>query len=298
MTLLTSDTFNMKKIRVLFLCAALLVLIFCIIPASAAVLEVTVKGTVSAISVANNTLTLSDPQQYGCDYGSGASAPVCSWSPMNTTAISGTIPDVAAFSVFTQNDQVVAESFGEAGGKWIALAKLYGSGPGANYATDEIGDIGSLPTSLVGDYSVNGATVPNCSACAGTICTAALSNVTITSGSMVVAEKSIIPGMSLFFNGRNDASSVNVTFVDGQVSSASCPGYSLMTGVQPISDYLVFVVPPVGMSGTAMSVVSSPEPTTASVPVATTTQQSDMPFIAISVLGLGIALIFAHRRGD
>lgn len=54
-------------------------------------------------------------------------------------------------------------SFGQAGGKWIALEKLYGSKPSANYAIDEIGDIGSPPTSLVGDYSVNGATVPNCS---------------------------------------------------------------------------------------------------------------------------------------
>ncbi|MGB8309504.1 MAG: hypothetical protein WCE65_06660 [Methanoregula sp.] len=131
-------------------------------------------------------------------------------------------------------------SFGQAGGKWIALEKLYGSKPSANYAIDEIGDIGSPPTSLVGDYSVNGATVPNCSVCTGTICTADSSDVTTTSGTRVVAETPLL-GKSLFFNGRSDASSVNVTFVDGHASSVSCPGYSLMTGVQPISDYLVLL---------------------------------------------------------
>ncbi len=287
----------MKKNCHLFLCAALLVLLFCMIPAGAAVLEVTVRGTVSDISVVNDTLTLLNPQQYGCNYGSGTSAPVCSWSPINATAITGTVPDAAAFSVFAKNDQVVAVSFGGTGGEWIALAKLYGSGPSANYATDEIGDISSLPISLVGDYSVNGATAPNCSVCTGTICTAVSSNVTIESGAMVVASQSLVPGSSLFFNGRNDASSVNVTFINGQASSSACSGNALMTGVQPISDYLIFIVPPVGMKITSASAVSSPAPTTASAPVATTTQPSGLPFSALSILGLGIAVIFAHRRG-
>ena len=158
----------MKNVLSLCLCAALLFLFACAIPAGAVVLQATIKGTVSDVSLANNTLTLSDPQQYGCDYGSGTSAPVCSWTPLNTSTLTGTVPDPAAFSVFAQHDQAVAVSLGGTGGTWIALAKLYGSGASADYATDEIGDIGSLPTALIGDYAVSAMTIPNCSACTGT----------------------------------------------------------------------------------------------------------------------------------
>ena len=83
----------MKNVLSLCLCAALLFLFACAIPAGAVVLQATIKGTVSDVSLANNTLTLSDPQQYGCDYGSGTSAPVCSWTPLNTSTLTGTVPD-------------------------------------------------------------------------------------------------------------------------------------------------------------------------------------------------------------
>jgi hypothetical protein len=289
----------MKKIPALFLCAILLVMLSCVIPAGAVVLEVTVRGTVSDVSVVNNTLALSDPQQYGCDYGSGTSAPVCSWTPLNITELTGTAPDAAAFSVFAQNDQAVAVSLGGTGGTWIALAKLYGSGANADYATDEIGDIGSLPTPLIGDYAVSAITLPNCSACTGTSCVATGSNVTITSGKMNVAQQVLDPGESLFFNGRNDASSVNVTFMKGEALSDSCTGYSgLIGGVQPVSDYIVNVVPPVGMNATTAPAVPSSVAATASAPVATTTPASALPFSALGILGLGIAVLVAHLRRE
>ena len=53
----------MKNVLSLCLCAALLFLFACAIPAGAVVLQATIKGTVSDVSLANNTLTLSDPQQ-------------------------------------------------------------------------------------------------------------------------------------------------------------------------------------------------------------------------------------------
>ena len=219
----------MKNVPCLILCATLLFLAICAIPAGAVVLEVTVRGTVTDVSPANTTLTLSDPRQYGCDYGSGTSAPVCSWTPLNASTLTGTVPDAAALSVFARNDQVVAVSLGGTGGTWIALAKLYGSGASADNATDETGDIGSLPVALIGDYAVTATTVPNCSACTGTICTATGSNVTIASGTMNVAYKTLLPGESLFFNGRNDASSVNVAFMSGEALSDSCPGYTALS---------------------------------------------------------------------
>jgi hypothetical protein len=288
----------MKNVPCLILCAALLFLAFCAIPAGAVVLQVTVRGTVTDVSPANNTLTLSDPQQYACDYGSGTSAPVCSWTPLNASTLTGTVPDGAALSVFARNDQVVAVNLGGTGGTWIALAKLYGSGASADNATDEIGDIGSLPVALIGDYVVTATTVPNCSACTGTTCTATGSNVTITSGTMNVAYKALSPGESLFFNGRNDASSVNVSFMNGEALSDSCPGSTgLIGGVQPISDYIVHVVPLLGMTVTTPPATSSNAPTTVTASV-TTTQESGLPFAALGVLGVGIAILAVRRRGD
>ncbi len=297
----------MKHIVSFTLCALLLACFACAIPAGAVVLEVTIKGTVSDISAADNTLTIASPSQYGCVYVSGGIPPTCSWTPMNETSVSGTVPDKAAFSVFSKGDSVVAVSLGGTGGTWISLAKLYGTGSSADYATDEIGDIGSLPVSLIGDYTVNADTVADCSACTGTTCTASGSNVTIKSGKSTVAAKTLSPGQSLFFNGRNDASSVNVTFVKGEALSSACPGNAGMVGgVQPVSDYLVHVVPPLSVTvtthGTEAAVTaesSAPASAASSAPVAAapaTTQKSGLPFAALTVIGLGAVVLMAGRN--
>lgn len=285
----------MKRHGYIVLCAALLVLAACIVPAGAVVLEVTLKGTVSDLSSANNTLTLASPLQYGCDYGDGTAAPACSWTPLNISSVSGTVPDPAAFTVFATGDPAVAVSLGGTGGTWISLARL--SGTSAGEATDEIGNIGNLLVPLIGDYAVGANTVPNCSACTGTTCTAVSSNVTITSGNLTVAQQALSPGQSLFFNGRNDASSVNVTFVQGQASSSSCPGDAGMVGgIQPVSDYIVHVIPPLSAASANQG---SGTPTTAgsSAPTTTPTPTAALPFAALSLLGLGIAALgIASRR--
>ncbi|HVP95956.1 hypothetical protein [Methanoregula sp.] len=284
----------MKPKTLVIVCSALLILTFCMIPAGAVILEVTVRGTIADLSPADNTLTIAGPSQYGCDFGSGTSEPVCSWTPMNITTLTGTVPDAAAFQVFARNDTVVAVSLGGTGGTWIALAKTYSTGTATDYATDEVGNIGSLPTPLIGDYTVSAVTVPDCSACTGTSCTAVSSNVTISSGQMTVAQKVLRPGESLFFKGRNDDSSVNVTFVNGQALADACPGNAgLIGGVQPVSDYIVRVVPPVGMNTAAMA--SPAEPVSGVPSATTTTPQSSLPSAVLSVLGLAIAAIAACR---
>jgi len=301
----------MKYVVSFALSALLLACFTCAIPAGAVVLEVTVKGTVSDISAADNTLTISSPAKYGCDYGSGTSAPVCSWTPLNETTLTGTVPDKAAFSVFSKGDSVVATSLGGTGGTWISLAKLYGTGTYADYATDEIGDIGSLPVSLIGDYAVTEETNANCSACTGTTCTATSAKITVKSSNMTVAEKTLLPEEFLFFNGRNDASSVNVTFVKGEALSSACAGNTAMVGgVQPVSDYIVHVVPPLGVTvtahGTEAQVTSEStipaDSGVSSAPVATaptTTQKSGLPFAALTILGLGAVVLLAGRnRGN
>jgi len=287
----------MKSHGYLVLCAALLVLAACIVPAGAVVLEVTLKGTVSDLSVANTTLTLASPSRYGCDYGNGTSAPVCSWTPLNTASVSGTVPDPAAFTVFAPGDQAVAISLGGTGGTWISLAKLYGSGTAADKATDEIGNLDSLPVSLIGDYAVQAGTVPDCSVYTGTTCTAVSSNAMITSGTLPVAQQTLSPGQSLFFNGRNDGSSVNLTFVQGQALSTPCPGKAgLIGGVQPVSDYIVHVVPPLSVTAPDQ-VTASPGSTPRVSATVTPTQKSALPFAALCILGLGIAVLgIAVRR--
>jgi hypothetical protein len=130
--------------------------------------------------------------------------------------------------------------------------------------------------------------------------------VTITSGTMTVAQKTLASGESLFFNGRNDASSVHVTFMKGEALSESCPGYAgLIGGIQPVSDYIVHVVLPIGTSVTATHITdesaASPASTPSSLPgsaAVTTTPKSSLPFAGLCVLGLSIAVIAVQRRRD
>ena len=283
----------MKAISLALTCAIMLIFIISAYPAGAALMEVTVKGTVSEVSTANNTITLSDPLQYGCDYGSGTSVPVCSWTSMNMTTISGTVPDQAALSIFAPGDQAVAVSLGGSGGTWIALAKLYGSGPNAGNATDEIGDISSLQVPLVGAYSVTGVTLPNCSACYGTRCTAVSSKVTISSEGSIVSQDTLKTGEFVVFSGRNDGSSIEVDFFSGEASSASCPAYAPMTGPQPVSDYEIHAIPPIGIAGTPANSSQQVPAAGLSTPVTT---RSAVPWLPVSLLGTGIAFMLAKRR--
>jgi hypothetical protein len=63
---------------------------------------------------------------------------------------------------------------------------------------------------------------------------------------MAVMEKTLKPGESLVYNGRNDGSRVNVKFVAGQAAAQLCPGKAGMTGPQAVSTYVISIVPPVG----------------------------------------------------
>jgi len=58
--------------------------------------------------------------------------------------------------------------------------------------------------------------------CTGTICIAGSATVAIRSDDRVVVNKAHLPGEVLSFNGRNDGSSVSVTFVNGQALPDRC----------------------------------------------------------------------------
>jgi hypothetical protein len=275
---------------------------------AAVVQEITVKSSVSTLSPQKNTLTIGYPLQYGCSYPATGS-PVCTYTPTNFSALTGTVPNEAAFTLFKNGDPIVGTSIGGAGGQWIALAKLYGSRPNEENVTDLVGDPGTIPTPLIGDYALDITMNPDCTACAGTICTAASANVNVLSGGSRVMQKTLTPRESLLFNGRNDGSSVAVTFVKGEATSATCAGMAGMTGPQPVSVFVLNVVPPASFAQSDIRTATTTRPDEAlttvpvtsiietspptSVPVAT--KAGSLPFAVIGALGI-IAIVLATRR--
>ena len=163
-------------------------------------------------------------------------------------ALTGTAPDASAYTIFSSGDPVIATSVGGAGGRWITLAKLFGSRSNEQFVTDLVGDLGTIPTPFIGDYTLDATTVPDCTSCAGTTCLAMFANVRVLSGGKQVSGKALRPGESSTYNGRNDGSRLSFTFVKGQALSATCAdktGTDVMSGPQAISVYIVKVVPPI-----------------------------------------------------
>ena len=292
------QTYLVVIVAVLFLCC------MCV-PVGAVIQQVTLKGTVATISQQKNTITLEHPQQYGCNY-PAIGAPVCTYTPMSVEALTGTAPDAAAFSVFKTGDPVVATSLGGAGETWITLAKLFGSRPNEEFVTDIVGDMGTIPTPLIGNYALDATTVPDCSVCTGTTCTAMFANVKVMSEGKQVSGKALRPGEALTYNGRNDGSSVAVTFVRGQALSSTCPDKAGMTGLQAISVYVVKIVPPISAAQVDIRTATTTRPdealtplppsasTTSSTPIPTT-KSGMLPFAAIGAIGLA-GLILVMRK--
>lgn len=279
----------------------ILVLCLCVLPAAAVIQEVTVSGTVSGHSYANNTLTIANPAQYGCSYPAGG-APLCSYTSMNITSLTGTVPDASAFSVFNPGDPVVATSLGGAGGTWMTIAKLSGTAPDKT-VTDIVGDPTTVTIPLAGDYSLELSPKPDCPACSGTTCTAAAANVSIVDGKTVRSWGDLRPNGTSVYSGRNDGSSITVTFVKGQASSSSCSAEkSMMAGPQPVSVYIVHVVPPIGSGGQAVRTASAtpsgtpPEVTMPAEARPTPAKSGMLPVAAIGALALAAVLGTSRRR--
>ena len=297
--MLMKQTYLVVIVAVLFLCC------MCI-PVGAVIQQVTLKGTVATLNQQKNTINVEHPQQYGCNY-PASGAPVCSYTPMSVEVLTGTAPDAAAFSVFKTGDPVVATSLGGAGETWITLAKLFGSRPNEEFVTDIVGDIGTIPTPLIGNYVVEATTVPDCSSCTGTTCTATSADVKVMSEGKEVSAKTLKPGESLNYNGRNDGSSVAVTFVKGQALSSTCPGKAGMTGPQAISVYVVKIVPPISAAQVNIRTATTTRPEEALTPLPPTasttspaqiptTKSGMLPFTAIGAIGLaGLVLVMRNK---
>ncbi|MDO9325747.1 MAG: hypothetical protein Q7T80_12420 [Methanoregula sp.] len=297
----------MKQTSLLIIVAALF-LCCLVVPVSAVLQEVTLKGTIATLMPQKNTITIEHPQQYGCNYPASGAA-VCTYTPMSVEALTGTAPDVSAYTVFSSGDPVIATSIGGAGETWITLAKVFGTRSNEEFVTDIVGDFSTIPTPLIGNYVLDATTVPDCSACTGTTCTAASAYVKVKSEGKEVFAKTLKPGESLNYNGRNDGSSVAVTFVKGQASSSTCPGKAGMTGPQAISVYIVKVVPPISAAQTNIRTATTTRPdeartllpqTAATVslssattsPPVPTTKAGMLPFAALGAIGIaGLVLL-------
>ena len=303
--------YTFMKNTAVFTFIAVLFLCFLCVPVGAVVLEVTFKGLVATTNPTKNTLTVDHPLQYGCSY-PVTGVPVCSYTPVNKSALTGTVPDAAAFTVFRNGDTVIATSLGGSGETWISLAKLYGSRPNEELVTDIVGDISKIPTQLIGNYALDSATVPDCSACSGTTCTAMSALVMVKSEGYGVLARTLLPGESFTYNGRNDGSSVTVTFVKGQALSSTCPGKTGMTGPQAISVYVVKVVPPISAAQTNIRTATTTRPDEALTPpspqrplpltaltssaVPATTKAGMMPHAAIGAIGLAGFVLVIRRK--
>lgn len=251
-------------------------------PVSAVLPEETFKGEVTSVEAAKNSIVIVADEEYGCSWDNGTSS--CSWEMITPVSLDCTVPCPEVFDVIEVGDTVEATSIGGMGGKLAAIGLLVEPAGGGLVATDVFGDPASLPVPLVGDYSVEYTTVPDCSQCEGTTCPAVSANITMKSGEMTLFEAALAPGEAAGFNGRNDGSSVTVTFVSGEASSGSCPGMAGMVGPQPFSVFVIEVVPPVGFT-TVTAATPAESPAAGSLPLA-----------CIGALGAALLLLVAGRR--
>lgn len=189
-------------------------------------------------------------------------------------------------------------SLGGTGETWITLAKTSGTTVPDEYVTDIVGDPSTIPMPLAGNYGLDLVTEPDCTTCTGTTCTAKLSFVRVMSGTTLLLGQDLAPGHAMTYNGRNDGSSVAVTFIKGQASSSSCAGRTgmMMTGPQAISVYIVHAVPPIGSSMPAVSTTTPPEVTMPAIARPTPTKSGMLPAVAIGALALVVILGVSRRE--
>ncbi|WP_300165120.1 hypothetical protein [Methanofollis sp.] len=245
-------------------------------PVSAVFLEVKEKGSIVSFNTENGTMTIAPDGVYECGYENDTR--LCGWSPVSGKLVAGAVPDARIFSEFHVGDAVAATALGGEGGRWIAVGRIVESAD-VPYLTMIVGDPAKLPLSLAGDYALRYDTRPDCANCTGSVCPAKVANVTITSEGRTVLQQTLAPRETAFFNGRNDNSSVSVTFLGGQASAYDCSGGQIIPpGPQPVSSFVVVVNPPIGF----------PEPSTLPATTAPTTLALPalLPLVAVGLVGI------------
>jgi hypothetical protein len=291
----------MKKQVLLTLLIAAAMVILAAAPASAVIQEIVYRGTLVSMNQSAGTITVNAGYTYGCTFSNSTST--CGWDPVKPENLTGTVPDPAVFTVLKAGDPVVATSMGGPGGTWIGVAKVFPTPGIENWlATDIIGDPDSLPVNLAADYYFTYSTTPECGNCTGSVCNALSAVITLNSTDRTVLEKTLGRGEKVVYNGRNDNSSVIITFVQGQGLAEKCPGKAGIVGLQPISTFIIHVnqgvaapaptltpraTPATPVVTTTMSAPPAPVPVT-TIPTTKAAGSIFLPLCALGILGLFI----------
>jgi hypothetical protein len=234
-------------------------IIVLVVPGSGALQEIAYRGTVTGLDQVNETVTIQVSHTWGCTFGNTTT---CEWDPIPEENLTGTVPVPEVFSVVSPGMTVEATSIGGPGGRWIGIGTLFPT-PGIEYwfAQDLFGDPSVLPAPLMADFDLDIKTIPDCSECSATVCTArnALVNVSQIEGRN--QEVDLLPGQTFTFSERNDNSSLTVTFLQGEASSSDCSVVEpLIGGIQPVSNFVVHVQPPVASVSPTESPAGTPPP--------------------------------------
>ncbi|MBP2147100.1 hypothetical protein J2129_002554 [Methanofollis sp. W23] len=116
---------------------------------------------------------------------------------------------------------------------------------------------------------------------------------TVIHGEMTVLEDLVRPGEKLMYSGRNDNSSISVTFLRGEASSFGCTGLPVVSpGPQPVSVFLIHVNPPIGFEAENVSTPTTVPTTT----TATARASPSTPLLSLAASLLGCAAVFKKRR--
>ena len=292
----------LKKQVIVTLLIAAAVVILAAAPASAVIQEIAFRGTMVSMNQSAGTVTINAGYTYGCMFTNGSST--CSWNPAKPENLTGTVPDPAVFTVLKAGDPVVATSMGGPGGTWIGVAKVFPTPGIENWlATDIIGDPDSLPVDLAADYSFGYTTTPECGNCTGSVCNALSTAIILNSTDRTVLQKILGSGEKVVYNGRNDNSSVVITFVKGQGLAEKCPGKAGIVGLQPVSTFIIHVnqglaapapasTPAISPATPAVTTTMTPPPgrvTESLIPTTKAPGSIFLPIYALGILGLFIA---------
>ena len=271
--------------KIVFLLVATLCLLAVMTPATAVLHEMTYRGTVTALSAVDNSVTINVTHQYGCVFGNNTS--ICAWDPITPQVLNGTAPVADLFSTVKVGTTVEATSIGVPGGRWITIGTLFPT-PGIEnwFAIDVFGDPDAAPAQFAANYGLTYNTTPDCAKCNGTVCNASSVNVKITRVDKAVFDKMLHPGENFQYFDPTDNSGVLVKFVNGEASSGLCPNATMMVGIQPVSVFVVRVNQPV-INATIPATTLSVNTTVATpIPPVTTTAEGFGPITALCALGV------------
>lgn len=225
------------------------------VPGMAAVEQDCYLGRITWLDPSTKAISVDVESQYLCENAPQGTS--CRFTDIIPPGIAVMPPNIRGYlagdtfpSTFQNRDRVVATILGGNGGTWRGIARVTRENETSDWQAAEIyGDPAILPVTLVGDYRMEYAILPDCSKCSGSICRGLTSSVALWSGEVKVFDEFLNPGHSIVYSGRNDGSSVSILYLSGETLASQCSLATNDPGVQPVSSFVIHVVPPIGEQG-------------------------------------------------